>query len=273
MPESDPAVELCLYCNLHPADPAAKPVEKTKTQRQRRCMQCKENWERIEEAAGRWALINAGIAVGISALAGLIAALIWGWGEYLVGFFVLGLFGGLIALGVSFFVVFNQAWEETPYKMRGSVEVQAELDEKLTLAELMAVALPDKKFEVVAAGRWQNIGTRIGSMVASAVFGMLASTEYRAGLIGISGSQLHMVDFGMVVGEKLTVAKLDAVEGTLQTESADLAKLTGTIETNETDIFLSLDGDLSYYIVFPKSFDANNEASAQKIHAALGKAA
>ena len=134
--------------------------------------------------------------------------------------------------------------------------------------DLMWAVAPEVAYSTGALARWEN--SKLGTLVGQAVFGaLLTPADFRAGLIGVSGRQLFVVDFGKIAIKEAAVklSRLDHTAGKPSVSIADRSQLTVTEAVSGNDVVLTIIGALNLRPRF--STDDGRAEQAKAIAAAI----
>jgi hypothetical protein len=283
LPSAPTSAGLCHFCGRNPPDEAAKvTAPNTKTQRIRRCAECKGHFDQLGNAE-----IMGGFKFALPTAAVLVVVLVIVWfclpsgpprgpgaaGDLTTAVLVI-ILCGIGALCFTAFVWLLGAMRERasaksalPYPMKEQDEVQAELDQQLTATDLIQVAGVDLPLSAVAAARWKDANSIAGP---AAVLGPLASTEYSCGFLAISDRRLIVISFGVIVGDEFSLIKLEYAQGPVSWRVAGfLEQLTVTEEMNGPNVVLTIGGTESMLAEFPAAFDEANTTNARLIAEAI----
>lgn len=263
--------ERCYFCGVNVPDPAAK------FQRIPRCAQCKtyqRTKDRIRIVGTLLWVILGTLVLFAAVVAGIM---IWGPDENRGGIWftaILGVIAGSCMLyEIGSGLSSAKAEKAVPYKMRTIEAARKKYEANLTLELLLDDLAPRQHFSTVGVAYWDSIGIRARKMLFGGVLGhILMGGEHRAGAIAIEGSNLYVFDFGMVVGEELTLVKLYKAIGPPSVHSTPLDSLTARTSRFARGVELEIKGGVTITATFPKCFVSDNESVPSVIATAIGRA-
>ncbi len=151
------------------------------------------------------------------------------------------------------------------------------------LVKLAMVHLPDVHFRVIGGAFWSTTGTaagRVAKTVALNVVGAVAlgalgigffgvaGKKCRAGLIGVAGDELYLMDMGQVDGNDLTFHQLKSM-GSPTVARFPLSAVTAGSSTENGMGVLQIQGEVALKAVFSDSCTDGNSSAARALARAI----